>query len=555
MSDIWSPIQIKLIRMAAENGDASKQYELGKIYEAGCGLPKNAAKAEQWIQMAVARGVAREQNKQVGHADLMAELRSQCLNLQESSREKSAEELERAATEGDARAQQQLGQIYLDGSGVKKAPAVALKWFRMAADQGDAEGQWKLGEIYAKGLCVEKNGEEAAKWWRMAAEQGLTMAQTRLIYFAQSGDAASQLNVKIMAENGFVEAQDFLGEMYAQGLGVAKDMVESVKWYRMAAEQGNLGAGSSLCRLAELGVADALAYWKQKAEQGDAQAQFNLGLLYCKGCGVPKDDATAMGWWCKAADQGDVEARSYWWRKVEYGEWHYEQQKGRQPDANARARIWEMAYLGNADAQSYMEQMANRGDTEAQYTLGFMYEDGVGVTKDGAEAVKWFRMAARQGIRSAESALWRMAESVPDARIYLEQKAERGDAEAEFKLGVIYFGGFGVEKHAEIAMEWFRKATERGHTNARRFLFKMAEKHDADTLPILKQMAKQGNGDVAYDLAQMFEEGRGVEKDEEAAREWYCLAGDLGNYGIFRKCQPDLPQPQQPKKDDPPAPQ
>jgi hypothetical protein len=53
----------------------------------------------------------------------------------------------------------------------------------------------------------------------------------------------------------------------------------------------------------------ALCLWKPLAEQGDAQAQFNLGLRYDRGRGVPQDDAEAAKWYREAAEQGDATAQ------------------------------------------------------------------------------------------------------------------------------------------------------------------------------------------------------------------------------------------------------
>ena len=55
--------------------------------------------------------------------------------------------------------------------------------------------------------------------------------------------------------------------------------------------------------------ATALRLLRPFAEQGDAGAQYNLGLMYDKGQGVPQDYATAVSWYRKAAEQGDAEAQ------------------------------------------------------------------------------------------------------------------------------------------------------------------------------------------------------------------------------------------------------
>jgi uncharacterized protein len=90
--------------------------------------------------------------------------------------------------------------------------------------------------------------------------------------------------------------------------------------------------------------ATALREWKLLAEQGNASAQFNLGVLYRDGQGVPKNEETAVKWFKLAAEQG----------------------------------------------------LAN-----AQFNLGVMYENGQGVPKNDETAVMWYRLSAEQGYANA----------------------------------------------------------------------------------------------------------------------------------------------------------
>ena len=64
----------------------------------------------------------------------------------------------------------------------------------------------------------------------------------------------------------------------------------------------------------------ALKEWQSLADQGNASAQYNLGLMYDKGKGVLKDDKQAVKWYRKAADQGDADAQFNLGGMYAYGE-------------------------------------------------------------------------------------------------------------------------------------------------------------------------------------------------------------------------------------------
>ena len=87
---------------------------------------------------------------------------------------------------------------------------------------------------------------------------------------------------------------------------------------------------------------------RTQAEQGDAEAQFNLGLMSYDGKGVPQDDAEAVKWFRLAAEQGYA---------------------------------------------------------DAQLSLGVLYANGQGLPQDDAEAIKWYRLAAEQRNAVARFAL------------------------------------------------------------------------------------------------------------------------------------------------------
>src|SRR6266536_562227 len=114
---------------------------------------------------------------------------------------------------------------------------------------------------------------------------------------------------------------------------------------------------------------------------------------------------------------------------------------------------------------------ADKGDAKAQYELGCAFFSGIlGVAKDKAEAVKWYRKAA-----------------------------EQNDARAQAALGVRYATGQGVAKNKGEAVKWYRKAAE------------------------------QNVADAQYNLGVCYDSGEGVAKDQVEAYKWWLLAAGQGN--------------------------
>lgn len=169
-------------------------------------------------------------------------------------KESAIDRLRKAAEQGDATAQFNLGYCYCKGQGVPQDYAEAVKWYRKAAEQGEAGAQCNLGNCYQKGEGVPQDYAEAIRWYRKAAEQG---------------DAGAQYN---------------LGLCYDASLGVPMNIFEAVKWYRKAAEQGHAGA------------------------------QCNLGYCFEKGWGVPRNAIEAYKWLSLAAAEATEDAAK--WRDI-----------------------------------------------------------------------------------------------------------------------------------------------------------------------------------------------------------------------------------------------
>jgi uncharacterized protein len=131
----------------------------------------------------------------------------------------------------------------------------------------------------------------------------------------QKGDYGTAARLwRPLAEQGFANAQNNLGVLYAKGEGVPQDYAAAMSWYRKAAEQGSAYAQDSIGLMYTNGegvpkdYAAAVSWYRKAAEQGFANAQNNLGLMYTKGQGVPKDYVQAHMWFNLAASANNANA-------------------------------------------------------------------------------------------------------------------------------------------------------------------------------------------------------------------------------------------------------
>ena len=115
-------------RMAADQGDAAVEHNIGLLYENGWGVTQDYAEAMSWYR--------------------------------------------KAADQGDAFAQNKVGWFYYNGWSVKQDYREAMRWYRIAADQGDALAQNNIGWMYAKGQGVPRDLREARAWIERAAASG-----------------------------------------------------------------------------------------------------------------------------------------------------------------------------------------------------------------------------------------------------------------------------------------------------------------------------------------------------------------------------------------------
>ena len=158
--------------------------------------------------------------------------------------------------------------------------------------------------------------------------------------------------------------------------------------------------------------ATALKEWKPLAEEGNAVAQNNLGLMYHNGWGVPQDYKEAVYWYRLAVEQGYAIAQ------YNLG-LMYEKGKGVPQDDKEAARLYRLA--------------AEQGYADAQGNLGVMYVFGKGVTKDFVYAHMWGNIALMNGNERGASVRGHVAEKMTSSQIEEAQRLARECIKKNFK--------------------------------------------------------------------------------------------------------------------------
>lgn len=238
-------------KKAAEQDIGEAQCKLGELYENGRGVEQDLAQAIHWYSKALS-------NEENSHITIPTKLFIQCPNCDENNtygsiwckscgtRLDNASEvkiqqninnkpsndkinelqnkiyiknLEKTASQGDSKAQFELGEMYYQGNRVIKSYNKAQYYCKMAAEQGNANAQFQLGKMYYNGQGVGFDYKQAFEWFSKAAA------------------------------NNNAHAQFWLGHLYSEGEGVDKNLHKAKFWYKKAAANGLARAKKKLEKL------------------------------------------------------------------------------------------------------------------------------------------------------------------------------------------------------------------------------------------------------------------------------------------------------------------
>ncbi len=216
--------------------------------------------------------------------------------------------------------------------------------------------------------------------------------------------------------------------------------------------------------------------------------------------------------------------------------------------------------------KSYAEEakvalkLAEEGDTNAQGVIAAMFTRGRGVKKDETTGIDWLRKSlglapddpnfqVTLGKMYADDSDQHLKHNYSKAMKLFQQAAAHGNAEAKYRIGILYDFGDGVAKNPEEAMRWHRQAAQNGYAEAQfeigvRYAQGRDAKQDyAQALQWLQKAADQAYPEALAWMGTMYDKGWGVPKDPMEAYFWDQLAERYhtiyGNRGISFKATPE----------------
>lgn len=356
------------------------------------------------------------------------------------------------------------------------------------------------------------------------------------------------------ANAGEADAQSLLGQIYYYdliaenprrgfcGFGSTPNIAESLKWHRMAADNGNCDSlyDMGLFYLQGEGVKKdaktAVEYFKKAAAKWHPKSLSALGKCYLEGIGVEKDVDTAIRMHKKSAEASGYDVKSYMSWLVTSGELpismninkimqiaaeeddtlseyvendFFNDMKGeKNKDLQDTSMIEDDSYeeldLENMGVEDLIP-LANSGNSDAQYNIGSCYYFGDEVAQDYLEAVKWLRMSAEQGNPFAQHLLGvcyhngqGVKENKREAIKLYKMAAEQSYSYAQVYLGLCYLNGDGTKQDKHAAISWFKKAADLGDAVGQ------------------------------YHLGMCYGRGNGVKANSQMAIEWLRVAARQG---------------------------
>lgn len=417
---------MQLMRAAARKGYVPAMLSLGKFLVGDRYVERNYDEAFHWFSLAADKKSAEGQLQLGGCYEY---------GLGTTTNFPLAANLFRlSALQTNYVAMKSFGSVLMNGRGIDADVDEARYWFTRAAREGNnRRAMYDLGAICMKKFPDTNSTVEAYRWYRRSADLGDALGCFEVAKFYYNGwgglEASAAENrywLSRAAALGATEAQRFMGDVYRNGEGVAKNNAMALAWYQRAAAKKDPRAfyGMALTYLGETNktrqtneITPKLAndYMILAAQRGHREAQFQCAMNCFRGNGLPRDFDKGQQWLLKSAangwgraefllfqlyyggDRPDPECPSYPKDQVQAVKWL--RQAAEHENLQAQAVLAVMLIKGDgmeqnkAEAEKLLRHAAERGCEQAQNDLGFAILSGEMTNRDLVEAAMWCKLA------------------------------------------------------------------------------------------------------------------------------------------------------------------
>lgn len=290
----------------------------------------------------------------------------------------------------------------------------AMKWLKKLATHGICpypDAQFLLAELYGRGeYGLKVNHGKAFALYFAASKQGHPASTYRVAVCYEMGagtkkDAARAIQFyRKAAAAGDPLAMHKYALMLLYGhLGMKRNIKEGISWLKRASAVATIDCPHSIMDLARLFEKDSgcpmiipdegysLELYRKAAKLGHAPAQYRLGTCHEFGLlNCPMEPQTALKWYAKAADQGFAEA------ELALSHWYLTGIPA--PALKDQEHLEEHIVIKPSETEAFewARRAAEQGLPKAEYTLGYYYEEGIGVESDLGAALMWYRRAAEK---------------------------------------------------------------------------------------------------------------------------------------------------------------
>lgn len=283
---------------------------------------------------------------------------------------------------------------------------------------------------------------------------------------------------------------------------------------------------------------DSLTVIIEKAKQGDAIAQNELGIWYYSGKHVKQDYEQALQWWAKSAQQKNVQAIGNMGLCYQFG-------RGIEKDSLTAMQLYLRAIeMGNAKLLKERTAYADKGDIFNSVLAALCCQRGVGQPIDMPKFFVYMAQAAKANSVDAQRELaleLEKAKNVTEAAQWYKQAANNGDVLSQYRYGRLLLKGEGVKPDKQQAVIYWLKAAEAGNAQAQCDLGNLyyqgkdiMQNHEQAAQWFLKS-AYQGFNHAQWNMGVCYMKGEGVNRDYDQAIYWFGEAIANGYKDTFQK--------------------